>query len=114
MPIYRGTYFARGLRLKDSDGVAINIAGWTFTMQIRHHLADEPPLLTLTTDEGGLVVTDGALGRFELRVTEDQSITLPVGRYLFDVLRTDAEQGSVWLFGGKLKVKQPVTRTDSP
>lgn len=112
MPAFQGTYYTRTFALKQ-DGVAIDISGWTFEAQVRYQVDDDEALLTLTTANGGVVTIDGSSGRLALAITADQTAALPEGRVVFDVLRTDADPGPLWQFGGQFIVKQPVTREDS-
>ena len=112
MPIYRGTMFQHAFVLKNQDGVAIPMTGWEFRMQIRKSANDTgEPLLELTTANGGIFVHDVSTGTIMIVLDEAQTLSLPTGGYKFDVLRTDQASGGgpTWLFGGKLKVKQPVT-----
>lgn len=113
MPIYQGTLYTRAFKFKDKDGVAINVTGWEFRMHIRKAVADAEPLIELTTANGGIgVASGGADGRIFFVLDEEQTLSLATGGYKFDVLRTDQSSGGgpTFLFGGKLKVKQPVTR----
>jgi hypothetical protein len=111
MPIYRGAYFAKGFLIKDADsGLPINVDGWTFKVQLRDRTDDVEPLLELTTDNGGFVIVDALAGEVSMRITAVQSAALPVARLVFDVLRTDPDPGPLWLFAGKVPVKEPVTR----
>jgi hypothetical protein len=109
MTTYQGTYKAYPFRMTSKTSGSPDISSWTFHAKIRDKLTSAV-LLDLTSANGGVVVTDGLNGRLELRMTAVQTATLPVARLLFDVLRTDAVPGPVWLFGGAFKVKTPVTR----
>lgn len=110
MPAFQGTYFSKTLTLKQSDGTPLNITGWALHMQVRVTKNDAAALLDLTSDNEGVVVTDGSSGQMQIRLTADDTALLPVGKVVFDVLRTDADPGPVWLFGGYLPVRKPVTR----
>lgn len=115
MSVYRDTYVTRGFKLQTKAGQPIDITGWTFSADVRIKVDDVQPVVELTTANGGFAVTDGPNGRFEMRMLE--SVTekyTPNTNYVFDVLRTDANPGPVWLFSGKFKAKQPVTRDDPP
>lgn len=111
MPAFQSDYYVRGFVLKDSNTAApVDITGWALQAQVRENLDDVTALLDLTTANGGLAITSGVGGRFEIRITAVQTALLPVGRVVFDVRRTDITPGPLWLFGGSFKVKQPVTR----
>lgn len=111
MAIYQGTFYTAVFIIQDEGGNAVNITGWEFKAMFRKHLDDEVPLITLTTADGGFEVTDGAAGTFRMSILEDETELLTLGSVVFDVLRTDNSPGPVWIFGGKVKVKEPVTRS---
>lgn len=107
---YQSTYVVKPF-LFTQGGVPINITGWVFRAQFRLTTdSADPALLELTTANGGFAVTDGPGGRLEMRITSTQMNTLPAGTIHFDVMRTDATPGPIRQFGGKMKVRKPVTR----
>lgn len=106
----RGTYFAQAFQIRTRTA-PVDITGWTFEADIRATLEGEA-LITLTTANGGFAITDAANGLFEMRVLAELNADIPVGVVVFDVLRTDADPGPRWLFGGKIRVREPVTRAD--
>ena len=112
MPIYQGTYFVQVFVIEDTAGDPVDITGWEFEADFRRHRNDEEPLLTLTTGNGGFAVALGTDGRLTMQMTEGQTIDLPAGRIVFDVLRVDASPGPRFMFAGTIPVKQPVTRDD--
>jgi hypothetical protein len=109
MPVYQGTYYAVSFTFKDSDDAVINITGYTFEADFKESRTDTAALVSLTTANGGFVVTDGPNGMMEMRLTAVQTALLPVGRIVFDVLRTDPASSPVYQFGGSFRVKRPVT-----
>lgn len=110
MAAYQGTYYAAQFQLQNADGTNPNIAGWTFEAEFRVNISDVAPLLTLTTANTGFSVISPSTGILQMAFTAAQTLTLPVGGLLFDVLRTDVSPGPVYMFGGVMRVKQPVTR----
>lgn len=110
MAIHQGTYYAQGFVVKNQNDVALDITGWLLKAELRQQVSDASPLVTLTSAGGGFAIIDAANGRFEMRITADLTEDLPAGGVVFDILRTDADPGPVWLCAGKTKVKQPVTR----
>jgi len=111
MAIFKGTYFSQEFTIVDGSGAPIDISAWQFEADFRDRLEGEE-LLNITTASGGFAVIDGANGRLQMALTPVQTDSLPIGRLVFDVLRTDDANGDIWLFGGKVTVKQPVTRDD--
>jgi hypothetical protein len=108
--IYISTAYEQDFTLNDRDGVAIDITSYTFKAQFRDNATDEEALLELTTANGGITVLDGPAGRMRFIITAVQSADLPEGRIVFDVLRLNGSPAPTWLFGGTIRVKQPVTR----
>lgn len=110
MPIYRGTYYSRTFVFTDEAGAPIDITGWTFRSMWRAAKADpNPPLLELTTASGGFVVANGPGGLLTMKLLADDTPLLVGGKAYFDVLRTDAVPGPIWLFEGNVPVKDPIT-----
>lgn len=110
MAAYQGTFYVIPFAFKATDGSAIDITDWTFSADIREKRRDETELLSLTSENEGFVTTEAALGRFEMRITAEQTAALPTGRLVFDILRTDASPGPLYVGGGAFRVRQPVTR----
>jgi hypothetical protein len=110
MAIYQDTYYLAPFAVTASGSPA-NITGWTLSAEFRVNVSDaDPPLLTLTTENGGFVITDPANGKFQMQLTKAQTSLLPVGRVVFDIMRTDPVASPQRLCGCRAKVKQAVTR----
>ncbi len=110
--IYQGAYFTQTFIIKSKEvNVPTDITNWSFRMHLRDSKDDVEPLLELTTENGGIIILDGVAGSFYMVVTAIQTPGLPLGTLVFDVLRTNAP-GPVWLFGGRVKVRKPVTRDE--
>jgi hypothetical protein len=112
MSIYRGAAWSQGFVLKyKSSGLPINISAWTFRAEFQVKASDAVALVQLTTSNGGITITDGANGKFTMSMTgggvAGQTDGLPLGRIVFDVVRTDTEPspGPTYLFGGTVRVK---------
>lgn len=110
MAVYQGTALTKYVTLKDSEGVPLDITGWTFRAQLRDHPDDAIALGELTTENGGIVLVDEVNGRLGLVFDDALTEVLPVGRVHFDVLRENGASGPVWLFAGNFMVRQPITR----
>lgn len=110
MPIYRGTYYTRTFVFTDEAGDPLDITGWEFQSMWRAGKNDpNPPLLDLTTANGGWTVTNGPGGLLQLKILAADTSLLTGGKAFFDVLRTDAIPGPIWLFEGNVPVKGPIT-----
>lgn len=108
--VYQGTAYTLNFTFEDDDEVVIDITGWTFATDIKDSRSDDAALVSLTTANGGFVVTDGPNGRLDMIITAAQTDLLPEGSMVFDLLRTDSSPGPVYYLGGSFRVKRPVTQ----
>ena len=111
MPIYRGTYYARVFAFTHADGSPVNISGWQFRSHWRGAKTDpNPPLLELSTGNGGFSITNGPRGLLQMQIQDEQTEQLlPAkgSKLYFDVLRTGLPQGDLWLFEGSVPGERP-------
>jgi hypothetical protein len=63
------------------SGVPVNITDSTIRMQLREDI-DSPVALELSTNNGHIVISDGANGVFQIPPT---LITIPFGTYKYDI-----------------------------
>ena len=88
---------------KDSNGVAVNLTGYTAEMQVRRKFDSDTPVLTLSTSNGGITIV-GATGTLNLVATDEQAAITP-GLYVYDLelsiggVRTRLIQGTVTVSG---------------
>lgn len=108
----QGTRYTRNFRLRYcSSGNPIDISAWTFRGMIRDNRDDVTPLAELTTANGGFTVINGLGGQLQFTISPAQSILLPIGRVMMDVLRTDLTlEGPIWVFEATFQVRKPITR----
>lgn len=110
MPAYQGITYVRLFTIcRCIDNSPIDITGWEFLSQIRDSREDETVLMELSTANGGWTVIDGPNGRLQMSIRPEMG-TLPVGKMVFDVLRTDITSGMYWIFEAVFIVKKPITR----
>jgi hypothetical protein len=111
MPVYQGTAYTKTFQLKQAaDDTPVDITGWTLQLQVRDNVNDTDALVDLDTDNGGIVILDAEAGRFEIIFSAANTAAMNLGKMVFDMLRTDADPGPVWIMGGRFQVKKPVTR----
>jgi hypothetical protein len=93
---------------QDSNGAAINLTGYTAAMQLRQNYNSDSAELTLTTSNGGIVIT-GALGKLVLHATAAQTGGLDAGYYVYDL---EISSGGVVtrIIQGQITVAGEVTR----
>lgn len=111
MPVYQGTTVTKYINLKDREtDDYLDVSTWMLRAQLRRQPGSVDYLAELTTENGGFVIVDGVNGRIAMVLDDTLTDDLPVGRVHFDVLRMDASEGPLWVFGGSFIVKQPITR----
>jgi hypothetical protein len=106
--------FARGftyLLLNDdgSDGPPIDITGNHMRMGIRHHASDVIEELLLTTENNGIIITNGPLGQYTVIITMDQLQQLPIGTYDHSLVRSNATN-TFHIWSGLLTVNAGASR----
>jgi len=85
---WRGDTFNRTLTIKDSDGVVVDITGWTFLAQVRE-APGESVVATITVS-----ITDAPNGEVNLLISAANTAAVAVGTYRYDVQATKADAGS--------------------
>jgi hypothetical protein len=80
-------------------------------MQIRKKITDAAPILTLTTANAGIVLTDAVNGEFEIVITDTATAALTIKTGVYD-LEFVAPGGDVSrLLQGAVEVSPEVTRS---
>lgn len=103
---YRGDSYADQFTIKDSAGVAVNIAGYTFTMTLN---TEKSPI-----DNSNEVyqlsgtITDAPAGKVEFAPTPVQADI--VGTFFYDVQMVDGGGGIRTLAKDKYKYTQDITK----
>lgn len=98
-----GNYISGGLATAPMD-----ISGYTAKMQLRSTPATVNPVLTLTTENGGIIIT-GPTGNIQLYATAAQTALINEGPYDYDL---EIYQGSsvTRIIQGQITVSAQVTR----
>ena len=86
----QGTDYSGYIVLTEDDGSVINVANSVFTCQLRksYYSANASANLTMT------VVGDGSTGNVSLGANAAYTATIKAGRYLYDIIRTDADSAN--------------------
>ena len=85
----------------------VDITGWALKFTMRAQLNILPILVTKTTGGGGIVITSGPSGTFQVNILKDDTASALPGQYLFDIQRTDSGFAQV-LTIGTITLLQPV------
>jgi hypothetical protein len=80
----QGSTLLRTLTWTDANGTPINLTNYTARMQVRKNLSDAVAVLSLSTQNGGIVL-GGALGTIDLIVSDTQMALIEQGSYLYDL-----------------------------
>lgn len=101
--LYRGDYFPISVTLKDSNGVAINLTGYTAKAQIKKNYSDNAPYdFTVTMDAPN--------GKVNLVLTSTVSETILAGNYIWDFQVTNPSGNVRTYLAGDVVVYDEVTR----
>jgi hypothetical protein len=126
MTIWRGSHYNVVFNLKHVDGShplipfegvidlqpPVDMTGWMLKSQIRDKSSDKAVMIELTTENGGIVITDPLAGQFELVITAEQSVNFSLGNVVGDIFRMNGASGPERLFGFRDRVRRPVTRNE--
>jgi hypothetical protein len=84
----QGATYSVVITYKNSNGTPINLTNYTARMQLRASYASAAAALTLTT-ENGRIVLGGALGTITLTVAASTMETLEAKTYVYDLELVD-------------------------
>jgi hypothetical protein len=80
----QGATFSRVVTYQGSDGVAVNLTGYTARMQVRETAESGTILLDLTTENGGIAL-GGSAGTVTLTATATQTAAIAAGEWVYDI-----------------------------
>ena len=101
----QGIDFSISIALTDSTNSALNLTGSSFLAQIRKSHGS-------STVKGPFPAShDGTGGNLTLSLTDVQTAAIEAGRYVYDVLQTDASGDKTRLMEGQLIMTPSVSRS---
>lgn len=101
----QGTTFESTIDLVNDDGVAINVAGYVFSGQIRKSYYSLNPTANLT-----ITVSDSANGNVLVSINAAATANIAAGRYLYDIKMTDTSNVVTRIVEGIITVTPQVTK----
>ncbi len=107
--VEQGATFRRRLTLKNDDGTAIDLSGYTARMQVRTTANAASIVISLTTENSRIAV-DGAAGTVTLILTPAETDALPADAYVYDLELVSGTGDVQRLLEGRFVVSRNVTR----
>ena len=101
----QGSDFSITVSLTDATDSALSLAGSSFLAQVRKSHGSNTVKATFSTSN------DGIGGNLTMNLTDIQTAALEAGRYVYDVLQTDASGEKKRLMEGQLIVTPSVSRS---
>lgn len=109
LQINQGATFRHRFTWKDGRGRAINLTGYTARLQARETIDSTVAAITLTTENGGIVL-GGATGTISLYISDEDTSLITAKKLAYDI-ELEAPNGDVTRpVGGSINVSFEVTR----
>jgi hypothetical protein len=107
--IRQGSTFLQNLIWKDSEGVPVDLTGYTARMQIRQGVCNPDVIVELTT-ENDRITLGGVAGTIVLEIDADTTAAITAGCGLYD-LELESSSGFVTaILYGAVTFEREVTR----
>lgn len=95
--------FIRGFAYKYTpSGTPVDLTGNKLRMGIRRRAEDATEEMLLTTENGGLIISDGAGGKFTVVLRQKQLVILPNGEYDQSLIRITPTGDKLRVWSGTL------------
>lgn len=106
LTVDQGATYESTLDLTNDDGSAINVAGYTFSGQIRKSYYSVNPTANLT-----ITVSSAANGNLVISLNSATTTNIKAGRYLYDVKMTSPSSTVTRIVEGIITITPQVTKT---
>lgn len=111
LTIYQGSTFSKTFQWKTGNPpTPVNLTGYTARMQIRQKVTSETPIITLTTENGRIIIRDPLEGRFSLEISAEDTAALSFKSAVYDLEFSSPSGIVVRLFEGSVTLSPEVTR----
>jgi len=104
--IDQGADFSTTVTISDSSGSALDLTGYTALAQVRKTYES-----TTSTAFTATFASDRTTGQITISLTDTQTSTLDHGRYVWDLLITDASDNKTRVVEGIATVNPSVSRS---
>jgi hypothetical protein len=102
--------FIRQFAYQTVSGAPIDLTGNKMKMGIRKRAEDIAEQMLLTTENGGLEITDAANGKFNVWLTNEQLVLLKIGEYAHSLVRIVPTGLTLRIWSGMLTVNAGPSR----
>lgn len=86
LTIYQGSTFSQKFQWKTgTPSTPVNLTGYSARMQIREKLSSPTPVITLTTENGGIVFTDAENGYFSIEISATDTAAFRFKSAVYDL-----------------------------
>lgn len=109
LTIYQGATFREHFTWTDGNGTPVNLTGYTARLQGRPAPDSETLLLSLTTENGGIIL-GGPAGTVLVQMAASGTSALAAGGGHYDLELVAADGTVTRLLMGRLHISQEVTR----
>ena len=107
--INQGATFRHKFTYKDGKGRAINLTGYLARLQARETVNATNAVITLTTENGGIVL-GGAAGTIQLFMQDEDTALITVNKLVYDLELVAPNGDVIRPVGGSIAVSFEVTR----
>lgn len=104
----QGATYSQVFTWKDSNEAPIDLTGYAARMQVRKRRRDDPTLLDLTTENGGITLGSTA-GTITVSISADATAAVAAGEHVYD-LELVFESTVSRLVMGTFTVRGEITR----
>jgi hypothetical protein len=108
LSMVRGDSKLYKVTVKDSDGVVVNILGYTASFTVRSNPLDAVAIISKTTSSG-ITLTDPANGIMQIALANTDT-EIDVGKYAYDIEVVDLLSRHITVLKGNFSVTFDVTR----
>lgn len=109
LQINQGATFRHRFTWKDGKGRAINLTGYTARLQARESIESDIAVITLTTENGG-VVLGGSAGTIALYISDEDTTLITAKKLVYDLELVAPNGDVIRPVSGSINVSFEVTR----
>lgn len=99
-----GETVATSMALSNSEGTPLNLTGYSLKSEIA-----TPSPITLTSSNGGIVITNASAGTITYNISSSVTTGIPAGIYSYDMFLTSPTSVETLLISGKFVIIPAIT-----